>query len=165
MHTATLDFRQSPCICFHENITWYFNHDTHEWFLAPLHSYRIMNMNVYIVALMLFLPIFILCQHTGWLPLTQSVRHGSKAVTRHRKPVHFLKQKLLAVTEYIPPTPAAPPAALAPRVRKIEEVDHCSSYWTLCILEGNYHSFKIRRILVLITITYIIYNNIIYLKD
>ncbi|KAG1954842.1 39S ribosomal protein L10, mitochondrial [Pimephales promelas] len=57
----------------------------------------------------------------GWLPLTQSVRHGSKAVTRHRKPVHFLKQKLLAVTEYIPPTPAAPPAALAPRVRKTEE--------------------------------------------
>lgn len=96
--------------------------------LHPLHSYRIMTMNVYIVALILFLPIFILCQPTGWLPLTQSVRHGSKAVTRHRKPVHFLKQKLLAVTEYIPPTPAAPPAALAPRVRKIEEVDHCSSY-------------------------------------
>jgi len=88
----------------------------------------IMNINVYIVALMLFLPIFILCQPSGWLPLTQSVRHGSKAVTRHRKPVHFLKQKLLAVTEYIPPTPAAPPAALAPRVRKTEEVDYCSSY-------------------------------------
>lgn len=96
--------------------------------LHPLHSYCIMTMNVYVVALMLFLPIFILCQPTGWLPLTQSVRNGSKAVTRHRKPVHFLKQKLLAVTEYIPPTPAAPPAALAPRVRKIEEVDHCSSY-------------------------------------
>ncbi|RXN09663.1 oxysterol-binding -related 6-like isoform X1 [Labeo rohita] len=58
---------------------------------------------------------------TGWLPLTQSVRHGSKAVTRHRKPVHFLKQKLMAVTEYIPPIPAAPPGALAPRVRKTEE--------------------------------------------
>ncbi|XP_067225736.1 large ribosomal subunit protein uL10m [Chanodichthys erythropterus] len=57
----------------------------------------------------------------GWLPLTQSVRHGSKAVTRHRKPVHFLKQKLLAVTEYIPPTPAAPPGALVRRVRKTEE--------------------------------------------
>jgi len=93
-----------------------------------LHLYHIMNINVYIVALMLFLPIFILCQPSGWLPLTQSVRHGSKAVTRHRKPVHFLKQKLLAVTEYIPPTPAAPPAALAPRVRKTEEVDYCSSY-------------------------------------
>jgi len=94
-----------------------------------LHLYHIMNINVYIVALMLFLPIFILCQPSGWLPLTQSVRHGSKAVTRHRKPVHFLKQKLLAVTEYIPPTPAAPPAALAPRVRKTEEVDcYCSIY-------------------------------------
>uniref|UniRef100_A0A671QVF4 Large ribosomal subunit protein uL10m n=1 Tax=Sinocyclocheilus anshuiensis TaxID=1608454 RepID=A0A671QVF4_9TELE len=49
------------------------------------------------------------------------VRHGSKAVTCHRKPVHFLKQKLMAVTEYIPPTPAAPPGALAPRVRQTEE--------------------------------------------
>ncbi|CAK6964973.1 S ribosomal protein L10%2C mitochondrial [Scomber scombrus] len=47
----------------------------------------------------------------GWLPLTQSVRHGSKAVTRHRKPVHFLKQKLLAVTQYIPPTRVIPPGA------------------------------------------------------
>ncbi|KAJ8284574.1 hypothetical protein COCON_G00034240 [Conger conger] len=41
----------------------------------------------------------------GWLPVTHCVRHGSKAVTRHRKPMHFLKQKLLAVTEYIPPKP------------------------------------------------------------
>ncbi|XP_057214750.1 39S ribosomal protein L10, mitochondrial [Triplophysa rosa] len=57
----------------------------------------------------------------GWVPLTQSVRHGSKAVTRHRRPMHILKQKLMAVTEYIPPTPVAPPGALTPRVRKIEE--------------------------------------------
>ncbi|XP_043109972.1 39S ribosomal protein L10, mitochondrial [Puntigrus tetrazona] len=62
-----------------------------------------------------------LFQKSGWLPLSQSVRHGSKAVTRHRKPMHFLKQKLMAVTEYIPSTPAAPPSALAPRVRKTEE--------------------------------------------
>ncbi|KAJ8365088.1 hypothetical protein SKAU_G00139190 [Synaphobranchus kaupii] len=41
----------------------------------------------------------------GWLPVTHCVRHGSKAVTRHKKPMHFLKQKLLAVTEYIPPKP------------------------------------------------------------
>uniref|UniRef100_A0A8C6WQX6 Large ribosomal subunit protein uL10m n=1 Tax=Neogobius melanostomus TaxID=47308 RepID=A0A8C6WQX6_9GOBI len=47
----------------------------------------------------------------GWLPLRQSVRHGSKAVTRHRKPMHFLKQKLMAVTEYIPPKPVAPRGA------------------------------------------------------
>ncbi|XP_060795881.1 large ribosomal subunit protein uL10m [Neoarius graeffei] len=58
---------------------------------------------------------------TGCLPLVQSVRHGSKAVTRHRRPMHFLKQKLMAVTEYIPPKPAAPPGALAPRSRKTEE--------------------------------------------
>ncbi|KAG5855108.1 hypothetical protein ANANG_G00045450 [Anguilla anguilla] len=43
----------------------------------------------------------------GWLPVTHCVRHGSKAVTRHRKPMHFLKQKLLAVTEYVPPKPSA----------------------------------------------------------
>ncbi|XP_067431799.1 large ribosomal subunit protein uL10m [Thunnus thynnus] len=47
----------------------------------------------------------------GWLPLTQSVRHGSKAVTRHKKPMHILKQKLLAVTQYIPPTRVVPPGA------------------------------------------------------
>uniref|UniRef100_A0A1A8G0L0 Large ribosomal subunit protein uL10m n=1 Tax=Nothobranchius korthausae TaxID=1143690 RepID=A0A1A8G0L0_9TELE len=47
----------------------------------------------------------------GWLPLTQTVRHGSKAVTRHRKPLHFLKQKLLAVTKYIPPAKSFPPGA------------------------------------------------------
>uniref|UniRef100_A0A4W4EMB7 Large ribosomal subunit protein uL10m n=2 Tax=Electrophorus electricus TaxID=8005 RepID=A0A4W4EMB7_ELEEL len=57
---------------------------------------------------------------TGWLPLTESVRHGSKAVTRHRKPMHFLKQKLMAVTEYIPPKPIPPPGALSPTVRKTE---------------------------------------------
>lgn len=44
----------------------------------------------------------------GWAPLTQTVRHGSKAVTRHRKPQHILKQKLLAVTRYVPPPRAAP---------------------------------------------------------
>ncbi|XP_029311418.1 large ribosomal subunit protein uL10m [Cottoperca gobio] len=47
----------------------------------------------------------------GWLPLTQIVRHGSKSVTRQRKPMHFLKQKLMAVTRYIPLPPAIPPGA------------------------------------------------------
>lgn len=58
----------------------------------------------------------------GCLPLVQIVRHGSKAVTRHRKPMHFLKQKLMAVTEYIPPKPAVPPGAFTSRIRKTEEV-------------------------------------------
>ncbi|XP_041829917.1 39S ribosomal protein L10, mitochondrial isoform X2 [Melanotaenia boesemani] len=53
----------------------------------------------------------------GWLPLIQSVRHGSKAVTRHRKPVHILKQKLLAVTQYVPP-PRGPPPGAYPSQRK-----------------------------------------------
>ncbi|KAJ7987575.1 hypothetical protein DPEC_G00327900 [Dallia pectoralis] len=57
----------------------------------------------------------------GWQPLVQSVRHGSKAVTRHRKPMHILKQKLMAITEYIPPKPAAPPGALTPRAKPVQE--------------------------------------------
>lgn len=57
----------------------------------------------------------------GWLPLTQSVRHGSKAVTRHRKPMHFLKQKLMAVTAYIPPKPAAPPGAYPSETIQVTE--------------------------------------------
>lgn len=55
------------------------------------------------------------------LPLTQSVRHGSKAVTRHRKPMHFLKQKLMAVTAYIPPKPAAPPGAYPSETIQVTE--------------------------------------------
>ncbi|XP_015217838.1 large ribosomal subunit protein uL10m [Lepisosteus oculatus] len=57
----------------------------------------------------------------AWLPARQSVRHGSKAVTRHRKPVHFLKQKLLAVTEYRPPRPAVPERCIAPPARQTQE--------------------------------------------
>uniref|UniRef100_A0A4W3JWP9 Large ribosomal subunit protein uL10m n=1 Tax=Callorhinchus milii TaxID=7868 RepID=A0A4W3JWP9_CALMI len=52
---------------------------------------------------------------SGWLPSLQSVRRGSKAVTRHRRATHILRQKLLAVTEYIPPKPAVP--------------DRCSKPW------------------------------------
>ncbi|XP_053308901.1 39S ribosomal protein L10, mitochondrial [Spea bombifrons] len=59
----------------------------------------------------------------GRLPSLQSVRHGSKAVTRHRKAMHFERQKMLAVTEYIPPKPAIPEECLAPKSRRthIEE--------------------------------------------
>ncbi|KAM9424128.1 large ribosomal subunit protein uL10m [Pholidichthys leucotaenia] len=57
----------------------------------------------------------------GWLPLTQSVRHGSKAVTRHRKPMHFLKQKLMAVTQYIPPARAVPPGVYPTQTKGVEE--------------------------------------------
>ncbi|KAG7492413.1 hypothetical protein MATL_G00013980 [Megalops atlanticus] len=57
----------------------------------------------------------------GWQPVTQSVRHGSKAVTRHRKPMHFLRQKLMAVTEYIPPKPEAPKRRTDLRVRQTQE--------------------------------------------
>ncbi|XP_029383891.1 large ribosomal subunit protein uL10m [Echeneis naucrates] len=57
----------------------------------------------------------------GWLPLTQTVRHGSKAVTRHRKPVHIIRQKLLAVTEYIPPTRAVPPGAYPSKHEELQQ--------------------------------------------
>ncbi|KAM9716895.1 large ribosomal subunit protein uL10m [Menidia menidia] len=57
----------------------------------------------------------------GWLPLTQSVRHGSKSVTRHRKPIHLLKQKLLAVTKYVPPPRAAPLGAYPSESQKVQE--------------------------------------------
>ncbi|XP_037665052.1 39S ribosomal protein L10, mitochondrial [Choloepus didactylus] len=48
----------------------------------------------------------------GWLPSLQTVRHGSKAVTRHRRVMHFQRQKLMALTEYIPPKPAVNPRCL-----------------------------------------------------
>ncbi|KAM6164481.1 large ribosomal subunit protein uL10m [Rhynchocyon petersi] len=51
---------------------------------------------------------------TGRLPTYQTVRHGSKAVTRHRRVMHFERQKLLALTEYIPPKPAINPRCLPP---------------------------------------------------
>uniref|UniRef100_A0AAQ6AN23 Large ribosomal subunit protein uL10m n=1 Tax=Amphiprion ocellaris TaxID=80972 RepID=A0AAQ6AN23_AMPOC len=57
----------------------------------------------------------------GWLPVTQSVRHGSKAVTRHRKPIHILKQKLLAVTKYVPPTPVVPKGAYPSERQEVKE--------------------------------------------
>ncbi|NXU48307.1 RM10 protein, partial [Turnix velox] len=61
---------------------------------------------------------------SGWLPVLQLVRQGSKAVTRHWKAMHFQRQKLLAVTEYVAPRPAIPPRCIAPsRKEKTEEVD------------------------------------------
>uniref|UniRef100_A0A8D0HRK2 Large ribosomal subunit protein uL10m n=1 Tax=Sphenodon punctatus TaxID=8508 RepID=A0A8D0HRK2_SPHPU len=57
----------------------------------------------------------------SWLPTLHVVRHGSKAVTRHWKPMHLERQKLMAVTEYIPPKPAIPERCLKPLVKKIEE--------------------------------------------
>ncbi|XP_017514950.1 large ribosomal subunit protein uL10m isoform X1 [Manis javanica] len=50
----------------------------------------------------------------GRLPTLQIVRWGSKAVTRHRRVMHFDRQKLMAVTEYIPPKPAVNPQCLPP---------------------------------------------------
>ncbi|NXK47390.1 RM10 protein, partial [Chauna torquata] len=57
----------------------------------------------------------------GWLPALQLVRRGSKAVTRHWKAMHFQRQKLMAVTEYLAPRPAVPERCLAPKKEAAEE--------------------------------------------
>ncbi|XP_077644470.1 large ribosomal subunit protein uL10m [Lonchura striata] len=50
----------------------------------------------------------------AWLPALQLLRRGSKAVTRHWKAMHFQRQKLLALTEYLPPRPSLPPRCQPP---------------------------------------------------
>ncbi|XP_054455175.1 39S ribosomal protein L10, mitochondrial [Anoplopoma fimbria] len=78
----------------------------------------------------------------AWLPLTQTVRHGSKAVTRHRRPMHILKQKLMAVTEYIPPPRVIPPGAYPYQRAQVQEED---SAFTLVIkknLKNVFQDFK-----------------------
>ncbi|XP_033976045.1 39S ribosomal protein L10, mitochondrial [Trematomus bernacchii] len=65
----------------------------------------------------------ILLPKQGWLPFTQCVRHGSKSVTRHKRPLHFLKQKLMSVTRYIPP-PRPVPLGAYPRQTSRDQEDH-----------------------------------------
>ncbi|XP_005394322.1 PREDICTED: 39S ribosomal protein L10, mitochondrial [Chinchilla lanigera] len=62
-----------------------------------------------------------LLPQAGRLPTLQSVRHGSKAVTRHWRVMHHQRQKLMAVTEYIPPRPAVNPRCLPPPPKPPEE--------------------------------------------
>nr|XP_004311580.3 39S ribosomal protein L10, mitochondrial [Tursiops truncatus] len=62
-----------------------------------------------------------LLPQAGQLPIRQLVRYGSKAVTRHRRVMHFERQKLMAVTEYIPPKPAVNPRCLPPPPRPPQE--------------------------------------------
>ncbi|XP_054505765.2 large ribosomal subunit protein uL10m [Agelaius phoeniceus] len=59
----------------------------------------------------------------AWLPALQLLRRGSKAVTRHWKAMHFQRQKLLALTEYLPPRPALPPRCL-PRPAPRQQQEH-----------------------------------------
>uniref|UniRef100_A0A8D0F0R8 Large ribosomal subunit protein uL10m n=1 Tax=Strix occidentalis caurina TaxID=311401 RepID=A0A8D0F0R8_STROC len=68
--------------------------------------------------------LFPLCAlSAAWLPALQLVRRGSKAVTRHWKAMHFQRQKLMAVTEYLAPRPAIPPGCLPPKKETLEEVN------------------------------------------
>ncbi|NXN06977.1 RM10 protein, partial [Indicator maculatus] len=60
---------------------------------------------------------------SAWLPALQLVRRGSKAVTRHWKAMHFQRQKLMAVTEYVAPRPAIPPRCFTPRKEPVEKED------------------------------------------
>nr|XP_021497663.1 39S ribosomal protein L10, mitochondrial [Meriones unguiculatus] len=57
----------------------------------------------------------------AWLPTLQAVRHGSKAVTRHRRVMHFERLKLMALTKYIAPKPAVSPRCLPPPPKPPEE--------------------------------------------
>ncbi|XP_004633732.1 39S ribosomal protein L10, mitochondrial [Octodon degus] len=63
----------------------------------------------------------VLLPQAGRLPTVQSVRHGSKAVTRHWRVMHYQRQKLMAVTEYIPPRPAVNPRCLPPPSKASKE--------------------------------------------
>uniref|UniRef100_A0A8C6E249 Large ribosomal subunit protein uL10m n=1 Tax=Moschus moschiferus TaxID=68415 RepID=A0A8C6E249_MOSMO len=62
-----------------------------------------------------------LLPQAGRLPTHQIIRYGSKAVTRHRRVMHFERQKLMAVTEYIAPKPAINPRCLPPPPRPPQE--------------------------------------------
>ncbi|XP_075033119.1 large ribosomal subunit protein uL10m [Mixophyes fleayi] len=53
----------------------------------------------------------------AWLPSLQCVRHGSKAVTRHKKAIHFQRQKILALTEYIAPKQAIDEKCVKPKAK------------------------------------------------
>ncbi|XP_075702407.1 large ribosomal subunit protein uL10m [Rhinoderma darwinii] len=53
----------------------------------------------------------------AWLPSLQCVRHRSKAVTRHKKAIHFERQKILALTKYIAPKPAVSESCVKPKVK------------------------------------------------
>ncbi|XP_040101502.1 39S ribosomal protein L10, mitochondrial [Oryx dammah] len=62
-----------------------------------------------------------LLPQAGRLPTHQIIRYGSKAVTRHRRVMHFERQKLMAVTEYIAPKPVVNPRCLPPPPRPPQE--------------------------------------------
>ena len=63
-----------------------------------------------------------LLPQAGRLPTHQIIRYGSKAVTRHRRVMHFERQKLMAVTEYIAPKPVVNPRCLPPPPSPPKEV-------------------------------------------
>ncbi|XP_074834989.1 large ribosomal subunit protein uL10m [Carettochelys insculpta] len=59
-------------------------------------------------------------RRAGWLPTLQIVRHA-KSVTRHWKAMHFERQKLMALTEYVAPKPAIPETCITPCVKANNE--------------------------------------------
>lgn len=58
----------------------------------------------------------------GWLPALRLARRSSKAVTRHWKAMHLQRQKLMALTEYLPPRPPVPERCLRPPQQPQHEV-------------------------------------------
>uniref|UniRef100_A0A8C6YAT0 Large ribosomal subunit protein uL10m n=1 Tax=Naja naja TaxID=35670 RepID=A0A8C6YAT0_NAJNA len=53
---------------------------------------------------------------TGWLPALQLICSCFKSVTHHWKPMHIMKEKLMAVTEHIPPKPLTSETYMNPPV-------------------------------------------------
>ncbi|KAG8446878.1 hypothetical protein GDO86_014362 [Hymenochirus boettgeri] len=68
----------------------------------------------------------------GWLPSIQCIRHGSKAVTRHKKAMHFERQKLMALTEFIAPKPVTSERCIVPRMRREDEAQENPLEQMLC---------------------------------
>ncbi|XP_040033316.1 large ribosomal subunit protein uL10m [Gasterosteus aculeatus] len=97
----------------------------------------------------------------GWLPLTQSVRHGSKAVTRHRRPMHILKQKLMAVTEYIPPKRVIPPGAYPAQRRGGQE----DSPYTLVLKKNLKDVFQDSKMVAVVQNNACNYEDMMILKN
>ncbi|XP_007420211.1 39S ribosomal protein L10, mitochondrial isoform X1 [Python bivittatus] len=97
---------------------------------------------------------------TGWLPTLQLIRHGSKSVTRHWKPMHIMRQKLMAVTEYIPPKPLISETCMKPHVILPEE----ETGYERLLLRQVKQTFLENKMIVVCQYNYIPGNDMIMLR-
>ncbi|XP_062992530.1 large ribosomal subunit protein uL10m [Elgaria multicarinata webbii] len=97
---------------------------------------------------------------TGWLPTLQFIRHGSRAVTRHWRAMNFMRQKLMAVTEYIPPKPAIPEECIKPRVTAVQE----ENGYTRLLLREVKQAFLESKMIAVCQYNYVHGNEIILMR-